>query len=128
MVAVAEPVWGQPLWWWVGSDLCAVAHLVTQRVGDVQAVFEVFRNGNFFLALQLRVKLQLALAAIAPHSIPQPLPAAADLKRYALIVVNEERCPAHSQQLCMARAYVWTPACEWTYVLERPQCARLSLA
>jgi hypothetical protein len=60
-------------------------------VGDVQAVFEVFRNGNFFLALQLRMKLQLALAAIAPQSIPQPLPAAADLKRYALIVVNEER-------------------------------------
>ena len=83
---------------------------MTQRAADVQAVFEVFRNGNFFLALQLRVKLQLALAAVAPHSIPQPLPAAAGLKRYALIVVNEERCPPHSQQL-LRGTRTWVDAC-----------------
>jgi hypothetical protein len=54
-------------------------------------VFEVLRNGNFMLALKLRALVLRALAAVAPQSVARPLPAAAALKRYALIVVNEER-------------------------------------
>ena len=54
-------------------------------------MFEVLRNGNFMLALKLRALVLRALAAVAPQAVAQPLPAAAELKRYALIVVNEER-------------------------------------